>query len=514
MKLRFNILAVSFLGLMLFSSCSKLEDLFGRKPEESRTTGWAYNSPENGGFQHYSGYEQETGPGLVFIEGGTFIMGGTQQDVMYDWNNVPRRVTVASFYIDETEVRNIDYMEYLYWISRVYESYPEVYRNALPDTLVWREELAYNEPYVNNYLRHPAYAEYPVVGVSWEQAVDYCEWRTDRVNERILINQGILQDDPAQKDANNFNTQAYLSGQYEGIQNERLSKLDTFQVEGKVSWTGKTLLPKYRLPTEAEWEYAATALTSNSEEENIEDRRIYPWNGHWVRNDKKRVRGRMMANFSRGRGDYMGAAGALNDGGDITVPVNSFWPNDFGLYCMAGNVSEWVSDVYRPMSFEDVAEFNPYRGNVFKEVVRDELGNVAEKDSLGRIRYRTQTNEDLSKRYNYKTADNRNYRDGDVRSSIVSDYEWNNPEHQQNGTTQMYVQKETEEGTTYGSLITDESRVYKGGSWKDRAYWMSPATRRFLDQKEARDDIGFRCAMTRVGRPSQEKIKKRTHLVY
>ena len=129
------------------------------------------------------------GPGLVYIEGGTFTMGRVEQDVMYDGNNTPRRVTVASFYMDETEVRNVDWREYMYWIQRVYPTHPEVYKAALPDTLVWRDELSYNEPYLENYLRHAAYSEYPVVGVSWIQADKYCKWRTDRVNERILVNE-------------------------------------------------------------------------------------------------------------------------------------------------------------------------------------------------------------------------------------------------------------------------------------------------------------------------------------
>jgi gliding motility-associated lipoprotein GldJ len=121
--------------------------------------------------------EQETGPGLVLIEGGTFSMGRNEQDITVDWNNIPRRVTVSSFYMDETEVANVHYLEYLYWISRVYGAdYPEVYRRALPDTLVWRDRLAYNEPFVELYLRHPAYQQYPVVGVSWLQASDFCAW--------------------------------------------------------------------------------------------------------------------------------------------------------------------------------------------------------------------------------------------------------------------------------------------------------------------------------------------------
>jgi sulfatase modifying factor 1 len=188
------------------------------KKETSKSTGWEYNNPKNGGFEVRPYAEQETGPGLVFIEGGTFTMGVSQDDVMFDWNNQPRRVTIASFYMDETEVRNLDYLEYLYWLSRVYGTdYPGVYRKALPDTLVWREKLAYNEPLVEYYFRHPSYRNYPVVGVTWVQANDYCAWRTDRVNEQILIRKGIMAVDPSQKNENNFNTESYLAGQYEGL---------------------------------------------------------------------------------------------------------------------------------------------------------------------------------------------------------------------------------------------------------------------------------------------------------
>ena len=81
--------------------------------EQSQTTGWEYNNPRNGGFEVVPYEEQETGPGLVLVEGGTFLMGRTEQDVRYDWNNIPRKVTVSSFYMDQTEVRNLDYLEYL-----------------------------------------------------------------------------------------------------------------------------------------------------------------------------------------------------------------------------------------------------------------------------------------------------------------------------------------------------------------------------------------------------------------
>lgn len=465
----------------------------------SSTTGWNYNDPDNGGFEVNMAGEQLTGPGLVMIEGGTYTMGRVEQDVMYEWNAVPRRVTVSSFYMDETEVRNVDYREYLYWLSRVFVDYPQVHTNALPDTLVWRRPMAYNEPYVLYYFRHPSYNDYPVVGVSWLQATDYCVWRTDRVNEQLLVNNKILSTDPNQINEENFNTGSYLAGQYEGVVNQNLPSLDPNKDTRRVRLEDGILLPRYRLPSEAEWEFAALSLIGNSYEERVYERRIYPWDGHNVRQDAKSNRGEMRANFVRGRGDMMGVAGDLNDKGSIPAPVSSYWPNDYGLYNMAGNVNEWVRDVYRPLSFEDIDEFNPFRGNVFQQLRRDEEGNIAEKDSLGRLQYVEVPEEEAINRWNYKKADYRNYRDGDFESSIIRGTDWNTgAKEQDRGSSRMYKLEVGDEM----SLISDQSRVYKGGSWRDRAYWMSPGTRRFLKETDSRDDLGFRCAMTRVGSPA------------
>ena len=476
----------------------------GKGKGVSPTTGWKYNDKNNGGFEVKQGSEQETGPNLVFIEGGSFTMGRVEQDVNYDWNNIPRRVTIESFYMDQTEVTNVDYREYLYWLARVFTSYPEVYRKALPDTLVWRSKMAYNEPYVEYYFRHPSYNDYPVVGINWLQANDYCAWRSDRVNEDILIQQGILERDPNQADAENFNTDSYLAGQYEGVVRQNLPSLNPNQQDRKVKMEDGLLLPKYRLPTEAEWEYAALGLLGNSYDERIYERRIYPWNGHNVRNDAKKVRGEMRANFVRGRGDMMGVAGALNDAGSITVPVTSFWPNDYGLYCMAGNVNEWVLDVYRPLTYEDFDEFRPFRGNIFQTLERDEEGNVQQKDSLGRLKMRNVKEEEATQKWRrYSKADYRNYNDGDFASSI--DYSNADAEKATTGSQRMYSQKPGD----MASLINDNVRVYKGGSWRDRAYWLSPGSRRFLQEDQSKDDLGFRCAMTRVGSPIGPKKKKK-----
>jgi gliding motility-associated lipoprotein GldJ len=467
------------------------------KKEGSRSTGWEYNNPKNGGFESKPYVGQQTGPGLVFIEGGTFAMGNTQDDVMFDWNNSPRRVTVTSFYMDETEVRNLDYQEYLYWLNRVYSTdYPNVERNALPDTLVWRQKLAYNEPLVEYYFRHPAYKNYPVVGVSWVKANDYCQWRTDRVNEMILINKGILSMDPAQKNENNFNTEAYLAGQYEGLVNKQLPDLNPNGTgTRKVKMEDGILLPKYRLPTEAEWEFAALGLIGNTLYERVVERKNYPWNGNYVRTNESRYYGGFMDNFKRGKGDYMGVAGNLNDGADIPAACNSYFPNDYGLYNMAGNVSEWVLDVYRPLNSYEVADLRPFRGNVFKTPVKDADGFLAEKDSLGHMKYRDITAEDAMNRKNYRKADNINYMDGDFASSIDNALWKDTGNDSIDATNKMYEYY----ATSPTSLITDHARVYKGGSWRDEAFYMSPGTRRFLDEKEASDAIGFRCAMTRVG---------------
>jgi sulfatase modifying factor 1 len=496
---RFKVLPVVLIAVLLLSSCR----IFNRKGNQnvSSTTGWEYNNPDNGGFEVAIGAEQKTGPGLVLIEGGVFRMGRVQQDVMFDWNNVPRTVTVSSFYMDETEVKNVDYREYLHWLRRVYKTYPEVYTRSLPDTLVWRSPMGFNDPYVQYYFRHPSYNNYPVVGVSWVQANDYCLWRTDRVNEQYLIDEGELKPDPNQTDANNFNTEAYLAGQYDGVVNQLRPSLSGDKTERKTSFEDGVLLPRYRLPTEAEWEFAAYGLKGNTFEERIYERRIYPWDGHNVRNASKKYRGEMMANFVRARGDLMGVAGALNDNGSITVDVKSYWPNDYGLYCMAGNVNEWVQDVYRPLSFNDFDEFNPYRGNVYTDLKRDANGQTLPKDKLGRLLIDTVTSSTpgVAARYNYNKGDFRNYKDGDIKSQLA---DWKTPPTDDKNNIKETQQMYSQEKDDFVTLINDNDRVYKVGSWKDRAYWLNPSTRRYLDQDASRDDIGFRCAMIRVGSPS------------
>jgi gliding motility-associated lipoprotein GldJ len=514
----------------------------------SRATGWKINDKE-GGFQFNTDFkEQETAPGLVFVEGGTFTKGKVQDDVMHDWNNTPTSQHVQSFYMDETEVTNVMYLEYLDYLKSVYPpenpKYANIYKGALPDTLVWRNRLGFNETMTNNYLRHPAYAEYPVVGVNWIQATQFAEWRTDRVNEVLLEKEGYLSSEAKYKAASGevegtFSTEAYLN-RPESVYNGQIDSLQGKQKKDSVNTFANRstgiISPEYRLPTETEWEYAAQANQGSREYNNYRGRKKYPWEGDYTRNGKRVGRGDQLANFKQGKGDYGGIAGWSDDGADITAEVMSYKPNDLGLYDMAGNVAEWVSDVYRPIVDDEVSDFNYYRGNIYMKsaigedgkvnILRDSVvydtlpnGKVIAVNLPGEIKMVAVDDEETYLRTNFDTSDNRGYRDGDPSSSRFfdqfSDEEdeetqrkmYDSPRHKVERDSAGNIDRQYDKSNNRTSLINDEVRVFKGGSWRDRAYWLDPAQRRYLPQYMATDYIGFRCAMSRVGSKSKSKNK-------
>ena len=539
-----------------FTGCSKK----GSTKGGSTATGWKIND-KKGGFQFNDKFkQQETPPGMISIEGGTFTMGKVQDDVMHDWNNSPNQQHVQSFFMDETEVTNKMYSEYLFCVKTVFppteENYKHIYNGAIPDTLVWRNRLGYNETMTNNYLRHPAYADYPVVGVNWIQATEFSKWRTDRVNENILEREGYLKKDNKIKlgsdvtAENSFSTETYINTPSKafGGNEEVVLKKEMGGGRRPAADTAKNvyaqrssglILPEYRLPTEAEWEYAAVALVGNREYNIYKGQKKYPWSGQYTRSSKRQYRGDQLANFKQGKGDYGGIAGWSDDGADITNKVKAYAPNDFGLYDMAGNVAEWVQDVYRPMVDDEANDFNYFRGNVYtkNKIGEDGVVELVTSDNItydtlsnGRIMARNfpgqiaQVPVDENETYlrtQFSTSDNRNYRDGDRQSTRFykfTDSEegageekhrmYEAPKHSITADSLGKMDKKFDKSDKRTTLVDDNVRVYKGGSWRDRAYWLDPASRRFFPQDMATDYIGFRCAMSKVGPKSNKKTPR------
>ncbi len=465
----------------------------------SDRTGWNFNDPKLGGYQVNVWPGQITPPGMAFVEGGRFTMGQTEEDVLMENNNVPHNVTVSSFYMDQAEVANVNYREYMYWITRVYgQDYPNLIYSSLPDTTCWRKALQFNEPLVRHYFREAAYNYYPVVGVTWNQANEYCKWRTDRINEWILIKSGFLKKNATQTADENFTYDAYLAGQYLGAQGLKIKDLDPTGAGNRpMRMEDGLLLPEVRLPTEAEWEFAALASIGQNPdpdtkrrrgEEIITNRQVYPWgdNNSTREGVRNQYQGEFLANYTRSHGDAAGVPGALNDHAFITAPVYSYKPNAYGLYNMAGNVSEWCLDVYRDQMPDE--GLNPFRGNVFTKYRALEDGTLDEKDSLGNLTKDLMTQDDLADNYiNYRNADVRNY--GDDDTSEVEE--------------RRNVNQSADEGVrVMTTLVSNESHVVKGGSYADRAYYLSPGVRRHFKSTHTASTIGFRCVVDRLAAPT------------
>ena len=531
------------LSLILFVSCNSTNN------NKSSLTGWNFNDPKYGNYLKGTSFKgQKTPEGMVTIEGGTFTMGQVQDDVMFDWNTTPQQMHVRSFYIDEAEVTNSEYLLYLQVTKDIFppseEKYKNIYSAALPDTLVWRNSLEDNEILTENYLRHPAYSDYPVVGVSWLQATQYCKWRTSAINLKKLIDKGILSNVLENDTIRNFfDTDLYLENPYRlfdgdstvykrGLSNNKIKKKGEPRPP-KGAFTGRQvtsldgiLSQKIRLPTEVEWEYAAKATSENREYNNIRGRKKYAWSAKYTRDNSKRYKGDQLANFKQRKGSYSGIAGWSEDGSDITIRVKSYPPNAYGLYDMSGNVAEWVADIYRPIIDTEANDFNYFRGNIFTKKLIDPSGKVVvvgeysgamvKYDTLpngkivptelpGVIKYVPITKDDVFMRRNYNTAYNLDKNDGDNSSSrFYLENRELTAESRMYNSPMNTIDDKTDKPNKYdvskrSTLISNKSRVHKGGSWKDREYWLDPAQRRHLPEYMSTSFIGFRCATDMVG---------------
>ncbi|HEY8400137.1 MAG TPA: gliding motility lipoprotein GldK [Cytophagaceae bacterium] len=247
--------------------------------------------------------------GMTTCPSGTFHMGQADQDVPASQINLNKQVTIGGFYMDETEITNNEYRQFIdVMLSDSVDVLGQEYimTELYPDTTVWVRDFSHHmgDPMMEYYYAHPAFDEYPVVGVDWFAAKYFCEWRTKHMND-WRASQGL--------------------------------------------WK----MPNFRLPSEAEWEYAARGGR---------DMAKYPWGNPYIRNAK----GCMLANFKPGRGNY------YDDGFMYSSPVASYFSNDFGLYDMAGNVAEWCEDAYYEAAVPVVWDLNPtyYNDDEPRKIVR------------------------------------------------------------------------------------------------------------------------------------------------
>ena len=283
--------------VILMQGCGFVKSKFGGKGKNNGEVGMTNGEITATGRK---GWKQPTPYGMVLVPSGSFIMGQADEDVAATQINMNRQVTISSFYMDDSEISNHEYRQYVNALladSVATLGEEEIMAKFYPDTAVWKSDFTYHngDPMLEHYYAHPAFDTYPVVGVSWLAAKHFCKWRTNML------------DDQRTKD-----------GGYRSF--------------------------GFRLPSEAEWEWAARGGKSGAK---------YPWGNPYVANGK----GCYLANFKPQRGNFDA------DGYPYTAPANAYNANDYGLYNMSGNVAEWCRDAYADNSNAIVWDMNPDNQN-------------------------------------------------------------------------------------------------------------------------------------------------------
>lgn len=339
------------LAVFFTTGCSMFKGFLGgggmSKVEKLNAEGQLMGVPDR------EGWYQETPFGMVQIPGNTFFMGQADEDVAASQINFNRQITVSSFLMDSEEITNNEYRQFLNFIDTISQDPNEQYwtqqvkQEVTPNPNVWDSEFAYHmgDKMTQYYFSHQAFDDYPVVGVSWESAAKFTEWRTEHLNigrqEDETGGGGGLFGGKKKRQAQDNGVQGLggpgqLGAAPQGVQGQPNQPNTTF----KSTLPIEKRYPNFRLPTEAEWEYAA-----RGGREIIK----YPWGGPYTRNRQ----GCFLANFKPGRGNYS------DDGYPYTAPVNAFLPNNFNLYNMAGNVAEWCLDDFSPIYNPLVWDLNP-----------------------------------------------------------------------------------------------------------------------------------------------------------
>lgn len=324
--------------IFLFSSSFGTSRPTNKKPGKvSLTTGRSFNKTDTLRVIPFKG--DPFIANMVYVEGGYMIMGNMGEEQSSAGGRYAKPVTVTSFYIDKTPITNLDYREYLEDLKK--NGPIEQYKAAMPNQKVWVQDFSYNDPYLENYLYSPGFMYYPVVGVTWEQATEYCKWRTEVVSNEI-------------KKRNTKSSSTKTANLEEAVVPSEAAKN-----EENINKAIELSLPVFRLPTEAEWEYTARGIVGIAGVDYLQShQRIYPWSGFSPRGKD----GKFLANFKRAKGNYKGMAGE-SDNAAPTSEVYSYPPNDLGIYDMVGNVCCWVIDTYRPLSLQDTEDLNPVRRN-------------------------------------------------------------------------------------------------------------------------------------------------------